>query len=190
MDSGELGRVRHAEFSRYSPAVTWASEDWLSDPVRSGNASLDLHVHDVDMILYLFGAPRRLRSVGIPDGHGFFAHISTVYDYPDISVLSTGGWAMSSSTPFNMRALYVLERGVVDFDFSRGAPVMVYPDGAEAYELALPEGDGYQHELADFISRCESGIPSPIVSPRVAAESIRLARLEIDSASEHVEKVL
>lgn len=188
IESGTLGRVRHAEFFRYSPPAGWAAEGWLGNPARSGDASLDLHVHDVDMILWLFGAPQAVRSVGIPDGQGFFSHISTVYQYPELSVLSTGGWAMSSSTPFNMRALYVLEKGVIDMDFSRERLVMVYPDGADGYPLELPPGDGYGHELADFVKRCESGTPSEVVSPRVAAESVRLARIEIESAREGVQK--
>ena len=188
IDSGSLGRVRHAEFSRYSPPAEWAAEGWLGDPARSGNASLDLHIHDVDMILWLFGAPTKVRSVGIPDGHGFFSHISTVYQYDDRSVLSSGGWAMSSSTPFNMRALYVLEGGVIDLDTSRSEVVTVYPTGGDAYAPELPPGDGYLHELTDFIARCERGTPSALVAPRTAAESVRLARIEIDSAREGVEK--
>lgn len=188
IESGNLGPVRHAEFSRYSPPAGWAAEGWLSDPVRSGDASLDLHVHDVDMILWLFGAPTAVRSVGIPDGQGFFSHISTVYQYPELSVLSSGGWAMSSSTPFNMRALYVLEKGVIDMDFSREKLVMVYPEGAEGYALDLPDGDGYGHELVDFVARCESGVPSERVSPQEAAQSVRLARTEIESAREGIQK--
>jgi predicted dehydrogenase len=188
IESGSLGKVRHAEFSRYSPPATWAAGGWLGKTARSGNAALDLHVHDVDMILYLFGPPKSVRSVGIPDGNGSFGHISTVYTYPDISVTSTGGWVMSSSTPFNMRALYVLENGVIDMDFARQDPVMVYPEGKEGYVLQLPPGDGYYHELADFVDRCEKGVPSALVSPAVAAESVRLANLEIASAAEGVEK--
>lgn len=184
IDSGHLGRVRHAEFFRYSPPAGWAAEGWLADSGRSGNASLDLHIHDVDMILYLFGTPKNLRSVGIPDGTGFFSHISTVYEYSELSVLSTGGWAMSSSTPFSMRALYILEKGVIDMNVGRSAPLMVYPDEADGYAVPLPEGDGYYHELVDFVGRCEAGTPTDIVSPTVAAESVRVALLEIASANE------
>lgn len=182
IESGTFGKVRHAELSRYSPPVSWDAENWLKDSLRSGNASLDLHIHDIDMILWLFGAPRSLRSVGIPDNNGFFSHISTVYDYEQLSVFSSGGWSMSSSCPFNMRALFILESGVIDLDFLRQETVMIYPENAESYALELPEGDGYKLELSDFVSRCASGIPSEIVSPHIAAESVRLARIEIESA--------
>ena len=184
LDSGKYGAVRHAEFGRYSPPPTWAAEGWCSNSTRSGNASLDLHIHDVDMILYLFGMPESVRSIGVPDGNGFFTHISTVYGYPDISVTSTGGWGLASGFPFRMRALYNLESATIEMDSSWEQPVMVYPDQAEPYALELPDGDGYRNELLDFVSRCESGMTSEIVSPRVAAESVRLTRAEIQSARE------
>lgn len=190
IEGGSIGALKHAELSRYSPPATWACEGWLGDSLRSGNAALDLHVHDVDMILFLFGSPRAVRSVGIPDENGFYSHISTVYDYPDRSVLSSGGWDMTASTPFNMRALYVLERAVIDMDFGRTSPIMVYPADGEGYVLELPPGDGYFHELADFVDRCRRGEPSELVSPRAAAESVRLARLEIASAREGAQKAL
>ncbi|MCK5736840.1 MAG: Gfo/Idh/MocA family oxidoreductase, partial [Spirochaetaceae bacterium] len=49
MDTGDYGAVRHAEFGRYSPPATWIVDGWSKDSSRSGNASLDLHIHDVDM---------------------------------------------------------------------------------------------------------------------------------------------
>jgi len=187
LDTRNYGAVRHAEFGRYSPPATWIVDGWSKDSSRSGNASLDLHIHDVDMILFLFGKPQSVRSVGVPDGNGFFTHISTVYQYPDVSVTSTGGWGFSPDFPFNMRALYVLDKATIEMDISREHPVMVYPYGGSPFPLELPEGDGYQFEIIDFLKRCERGELSKIVSPSEAAESVRLTRLEIQSANENRE---
>ena len=184
IDSREFGSILHAELGRYSPPPSWATEGWLSNPVRSGNASLDLHIHDVDMIMFLFGKPQSVCSVGVPDEVGSFSHISTVYKFLNLSVISSGGWGLATCYPFNMRALYIFEKGTIDMDFSRDHPVMVYPEGGSARPLSLPEGDGYLHELTDFIGRCESGVPSDKNSPAIAAESVRLTHLEISSARE------
>ncbi len=159
IQNGDLGRILHAELSRYSPPPSWAADGWLSKASRSGSASFDLHIHDVDMVLFLFGKPLSVRSVGIPDKVGTFSHISTVYSFQDLSVVSSGGWKLPASYPFNMRALYIFEKGSIEMDFSAENPVMVYPEDGPEYPLILPEGDGYRHELIDFISRCESGIP-------------------------------
>lgn len=190
LDSGEYGAIRHAEFGRYSPPATWIVDGWSENSSRSGNASLDLHIHDVDIILFLFGKPQSVRSVGVPDGNGFFTHISTVYQYPEVSVTSTGGWGFSPDFPFSMRALYVLDKATIEMDISKDHPVMVFPYGREPFPLELPEGDGYRNEIIDFVERCESGKTSEIVSPSVAAESVRLTRLEIQSARENREIVM
>ena len=184
IDSGDYGAVRHAEFGRYSPPPGWAADGWVGDSSRSGNASLELHIHDTDMVLFLFGPPQSVRSVGISDGKGYFSHISTLYTYPDISVTSTGGWAFSPDYPFSMRALYALEKATIEMDTRFDPPVKIYPFNGESYPLDLPPGDGYRHEIADFLLRCEIGQNSDIVSSRVSAESVRLTHCEIQSARE------
>ncbi len=55
--SGRHGAPRYAELTRLSAPPTWSAGGWLADPARSGNAALDLHVHDADMVLQLFGPP-------------------------------------------------------------------------------------------------------------------------------------
>lgn len=182
IESETYGAVRHAEFARYSPPPTWSVNSWLGDTEKSGNAALDLHIHDVDMIAFFFGRPRSLRSVGIPDGHGSFSHISTVYTYDNLSVTSTGGWAFPTSYPFNMTARWIMEHGALDLDFSREAVLMIYPGDGDAKAVELPPGDGYSLELADFIHRVREGKPADIVSTREATVSLEIALQEIESA--------
>ncbi|TVR70492.1 MAG: gfo/Idh/MocA family oxidoreductase, partial [Spirochaetaceae bacterium] len=182
IESGTYGAVRHAEFARYSPPATWAIDNWLAESKKSGNAALDLHVHDVDMIVFLFGKPTSLRSVGIPDGAGSFSHISTVYSYPDKSVLSTGGWAFPPSYPFNMIARWVMEKGAMELDFSRESVLTLYPESGEPKPVPLPPGDGYFHELQDFVTRVETGKAPDVVSADNAAASLEVTLLEIESA--------
>ena len=89
-----------------------------------------------------------------------------------------------------MRALYAFEKATIEMDISKEHPVMVFPYEGEPFPLELPEGDGYHFEIIDFLERCESGEMSEDVSPSVAAESVRLARLEIQSAHEGREILL
>ena len=182
IDSGDYGRVRYAEFARFSTTPTWTWNNWILDGNLSGNAALDLHIHDVDMILYLFGFPEALRSRGVVEKDGSISQISTIYRYPDMVVASSGGWICSDSFGFNMRALYILEKATIELDFSKNPVVMVYPLAKEKYALPLPEGDGYYYELKDFIASVENGKPSGVVTPRSAADSVKMCLAEIDSA--------
>ena len=185
LDGGQYGKVKYVECARFSAKPVWGWNNWLLDEKRSGNAALELHIHDVDMILHLFGFPNRLRSAGVFEQDGSISHISTVYHYPDLAVASTGGWLCSDSFGFNMRAFFVLESATIELDFSKEPVVTVYPQGEEKYALSLPDGDGYYHELADFIAGVEQGQLSGIVTPESAADSVKLCLEEIRSAKEN-----
>lgn len=182
-----FGRVLFAEFGRYSSRPGWGWKSWLLDSKLSGGAALDLHVHDVDMILWLFGKPNSVRSNGVHEADGGFSHISTVYGYEGMSVISTGGWNCSESYGFNMRAFLVLEKATIELDFSKTPRLVLYPLGGKRQEVPLPEGDGYFYELKDFVASVETGRSSGVVTGRSAAESIKVCLAEIQSAKENRE---
>jgi predicted dehydrogenase len=182
LDSGRYGSVRYAELARFSSPPKWASDNWMLDGKRSGNAALDLHIHDVDMVLFLFGVPRSVRSSGIQEPDGTFSHIATQYTYPGRVVASTGGWICSDSFGFNMRAFFVLDEATIELDFSRPQPVVVCPNGGKKEPLPLPPGDGYYHELADFTASVARGRASGVVTAASAADAVKLCFLEIESA--------
>ena len=184
IDRQIYGAVKYAEFARFSIPPVWGWDNWLMDERRSGDAALELHIHDADMVMYLFGAPQRLRSVGVFSPNGSISHIATVYRYDDVAVASTGGWLCSDSFGFNMRAFLVLERATIELDFSKQPNVMVYPQNEAKYALLLPEGDGYFHELQDFANEVERGQASAIIPPESAEDSVRLCLAEIRSAKE------
>ena len=79
IDSGVYGPVRSAVLTRLSATPAWSWENWMPDPARSGSAALDLHIHDVDTILWYFGQPLWVSSVGTVDAAGGVAHIVTQY---------------------------------------------------------------------------------------------------------------
>ena len=58
IESGVYGRGSHANVRRISPRPDWGWEDWLLDYKRSGGAGQDLHIHDVDYVLSVFGEPK------------------------------------------------------------------------------------------------------------------------------------
>lgn len=190
IDSGTYGKVQFAELGRYSARPGWGWKSWLLDSKLSGNAALDLHVHDVDMILWLFGKPKSVRSKGVVEADGGVSHVSTVYGYDGMSVTSTGGWNCSDSFGFNMRAFFVLDRATIELDFSKDPSVALYPQGGKKEAVALQEGDGYYHELVDFVASVEKGRGSGVVTGMSAADSVRLCLLEIQSAKENREIVV
>ena len=60
--SGDYGKVINANFRRLSPRPDWGWNNWLLDNKLSGGAAQDLHIHDIDFALSIFGEPKQLYS--------------------------------------------------------------------------------------------------------------------------------
>ena len=57
---GKLGKIVNANFRRISPTPTWGWNDWLRKYEFSGGAAQDLHIHDMDYVLSVFGTPNKM----------------------------------------------------------------------------------------------------------------------------------
>ncbi len=110
--------------------------------------------------------------------------MATIYRYDDKVVSAAAGWTASSSHGFNMRALLTLEAATVSLDFAREDKLVVYPEGRERFVPRLPPGDGYEHELRDFVRGIQAGRLSGIVTPESAARSVLVCLQERRSVVE------
>ncbi len=182
IESGRYGRVLSAELARYSMTPGWSADNWILKGELSGNAGYDLHIHDVDMVLNLFGRPEAVTSSGVEALSGGFGHIATLYTYPDKTVTSVGNWICTDSFGFNMRSLVVLERAVLELDVSKLDAFVVCPEDGDRYMVELDDHDGYFLELQDFVEHVRTREPVVQVTPESAAESCKLTLLEIESA--------
>lgn len=180
------GEVISAELARYSQTPTWSTDNWIMNPANSGNAALDLHVHDVDMILNWFGRPQGVLSSGAAGKDGSFGHIASIYDYPGKSVTSVGNWVCSDCFGLTMRALVVLEKAVLEMDSSKQPLLTIHPQGGKRIAVDLDSNDGYYYELKDFVECVASGKAPSVVTPETAAESLEVVLAEIESARNEV----
>ena len=174
MQTKEYGRIVDVEFVRLSNTPKWAWHDWYRNDELSGGAILDLHVHDVDIINYLFGRPQKICSIGtnVSTKHD---SVSTLYFYDDVSVCARVNWGESSSHPFTEYFHARFENASVDF--LRGT-FMVYPDGKEAFEFELEDKNGYVEEIIDFIDCIENNRESEINPPESSLQSVEIALAE------------
>ena len=81
-----FGDIRRASFKRTGAAPDWNPE-FYGDITRSGGAIVDLHIHDTDFILYNFGPPAAVSSVGSR------SNVRTTYHYEHgPAVEAVGAW--------------------------------------------------------------------------------------------------
>ena len=180
---GDLGAVKWARFVRQSPTPTWASEGWLMDPELSGGALLDLHIHDVDFILSVFGTPNAVVSRGmnmVSEGAPV-DHVETSYLYDDMVCTAQGGWVMPDSFPFEMGFQVLGTKGLLVFSLARDPALQFFPFDGEPMTPEYETGTGYENELAYFVECIEAEQAPERVTPHSARESVRIAEAEVDS---------
>lgn len=163
----KYGKVVNANFRRISPAPEWGWENWLLKYELSGGAGQDLHIHDVDYVLSLFGEPEKFYSVKNLTGEKN-SYVNTLMKYDDFVVSVEGTWGLPGTHPFEASFRVVFEKGVVE---NAGGKFMLYTkEGAseikiEKKELAgsgyaggnLSDLGGYYNELFYFVGRAKSG---------------------------------
>lgn len=179
--SGKYGAVRTARFCRIGGTPTWSWKNWLHTPQWSGMAALDLHIHDVDFVQYLFGKPKAVRSQGMSLRGKGFDHIVTAYEYgKDQLITAEGSWAYPSAFPFGMSFSILMEGAALEM--KADLSLTLYPQQGKPKAVAVPKGDGYEHELRHFMDCILRNEVSPVVPPESALRSIQLVEAEIAAA--------
>jgi predicted dehydrogenase len=151
-----LGACRSVEFERRGSRPTWNTA-FYGDANRSGGALLDLHIHDSDFVLWTFGRPEAVTTVGSLD------QLTTVYHYPKGSgapeiVVASGGWGQHAGFGFRMRYIANFEKATADFDLSRGDRPVMLSDAHESKAVELPTTTGYEAEVRHFVEIVTKGV--------------------------------
>jgi predicted dehydrogenase len=176
---GTYGKVLSAHFERNSPKPRWAWEGWLLDERRSGGAILDLHIHDVDYVNDLFGAPAGIQAVGVREGDEGIGQVTALYSYSDGKrVTLDGGWSYPASFPFRMAFRIALEGATLEFNSLIDMNLHVHTASGEHLTPQLSEGDGYLHEQRYFFECVEKRRQPTAVTTESALQSLRLVEEE------------
>ena len=167
--SEKYGKVVGASFDRASMLPGWGAggKSWFLDEEASGGVLLDLHIHDVDFVLSLFGKPKSFYTVRASGGEKN-SYVNTIMMYDDKAVSVEGTWDLPASHPFEATFRVVFEKAVVE---NAGGKFMCYTnDGTEEIVIEKKEiaGEsfkggnisdlgGYYNELVYFCDKAAKG---------------------------------
>ena len=192
LQRGDLGKPLTATAIRLCTPPTWG--EWFKHTGWTGGAVLDFHIHDLDVLNWLFGAPTRLFSRGQQGAHGGWDAVVTVLDYAGVACCAEGNALMPGSYPFTMLLRVLCERGAVEYTLRAsgeqvdsadgGASLMVYRNGAAPARLPVAPGDGYDNECTAFIDCVRAGVQPINGTPaqaRLAVQTALAARQSIES---------
>ena len=191
VDSNKYGKVVNANFRRISPTPTWGYEDWLRNATRSGGAAQDLHVHDTDFVLSLFGTPIKFSSIKNTIGEKN-SYINTLMQYEDFCVTVEGTWNLPSSHPFEATFRVVFEKATVE---NAGGKFLCYTENGveeikiDKKELAscvsggnISDLGGYFNELLYFTDKVKAGAKIEKATLLDASKSLSFVLEEIKNA--------
>lgn len=191
--SQELGKLLSINLTRYGEFPSWGSNNWLANEEKAGGGAFDMHIHDTDFALYLFGEPKEVLSRGTVDDRGVSQIFTTMtFAGGEIAHLE-GGWNLPPKTPFKMAFRAIFESGAAIWD---GGPMTIYPANGQPYQPEFPKMSaagggnisdlgGYFLEIQEFISCISSGKPFTVSTSESSRESVRLALSEISQVKEH-----
>jgi predicted dehydrogenase len=192
---GEIGRPVGGFAWRLSTSS--AANRFARDPASSGGAVLDLQIHDLDQLNWLFGRPLRVEASGVRTARGAWDHIYTLVSYHSCSAAAEGSMLLPSSWPFSMGLRVVGTQGAVEYAFRAAGPsvemgrqsapgVTLYLDNGEPRPIEVASYDAYVAEIVYFVDCVRRGIPAERASPDDAYLALELAlaaRQSLDTGS-------
>lgn len=147
IESGEYGKPIKAEFSRKSPFPLWSAGGWLLDEKKSGGCIVDMHVHDVDVMVWLFGTPIGVTSQ-TSHCRADYESAYALFKYPDMSVSVIGDWGLAATYEF--RAFYGVTFEMAYVECTNGCVTLYTDDKKQQIELDNSESP-YYREMREFV---------------------------------------
>lgn len=200
VDDGTLGSLTSGVFTRITQRrkidTSWGN--WFYDPDKVGSPALDLHIHDADVMRWLWGEPKRFSAVA-HSCEGRMEHMIANYAYEDGKIVSIeSGWDYPLEFPFMMAYRCLFEHGAAEFN-SRLNPTLTvyYADGhSETPEIPMPSIDdqstggnvasisGYYNEIEYFVNCLDRGESISLITPQDARDSLKLVLDVVASCDE------
>ena len=157
IDSKRYGKVLSGYMCRLGVRPEWSWDNWMMDEARSGMVPYDLHVHDLDFLVYACGAPTNV--VEHRSRRPEQDYIANVYEYPDFFVSVEAAW-YASPMPFGAGFRFQFEDALVIY--TGGVCTVYCNDGTildmsqavaqccDAGNINLIQSDAYANEIRYF----------------------------------------
>ena len=178
-DSKRYGKLLSGTMIRLGGYPKWSWDGWMMDEKRSGLTPYDLHIHDLDFMVYAFGIPtvrHQFRSKR-PDQD----FISVDYDFGEFSIHSEASW-YAARYPFTAEFRFQFEDAVVA---NEHGSIKVYDREENVFDLTevaegdtgkinLPKSNAYANEIIYFADCVKNNKPVEKVKPNELESVIQI----------------
>lgn len=180
--SGAIGRPLSAVAARLSQAPAWSS--WFRNPEQSGGAVIDLMIHDIDALNWVFGEPQSVYARGQLSAPRMWDHMLTLIDYGAAQASIEASELLPTGYPFTMSLTVLCERGRVEYHFKAGGvsvemgsglnTLLVYEPN-KIYPLESKPGDAWESQIAYFVDCVRNGRAPELGTPKQARLAVAMA---------------
>lgn len=133
-DSKKYGKLLSGYMSRLGIGPKWSWDNWMMDESRSGLVPYDLHIHDLDFMVYTFGQPANVQKHRSKRPEQDY--ISAVYEYPEFFITAETAW-YAAPMPFAAGFRFQFEEALVTY---KDGVCIIYQNDGKVIDLsAVPE---------------------------------------------------
>ena len=154
-DTKKYGNLLSGYMYRLGSYPKWTWDNWMEDPNRSGLVPYDLHVHDLDFMVYAFGKPANIASHRSQRPEQDY--ISSTYDYGDFFITTEASW-YAAPLPFGAGFRFQFEDALITYVDRK---CKIYQNDGNIIDLSeeatgdtgsinLPKSNAYANEIRYF----------------------------------------
>jgi predicted dehydrogenase len=176
IDRGDLGTLRMGSQSITAAFPEWSAEGWFADPEQSGGPVLDLAIHSIDYLLWLFGSkPGRVFARGVKSKiHAHtYAIIIIRFEEGGIGCVEVS-WAHPRQHGLKVRTELIGSSGRLYWDYDGIASMRMVRKGLGEQSLVMVGENSFSRQVADFV-RCIEEDAAPPISGAEALSALEVA---------------
>ena len=169
-DTGKYGRLLSGHMGRLGVRPKWSWDGWMMDENRSGLVPFDLHIHDLDFIVYAFGKPKEFKDYRARSENQDY--INSIYEYDGFFITTEAAW-YDAPYPFAANFRFQFEKALAVFEnhemtiYEKDGKIFkpVSQSGEDTGDIGLPKSNAYSNEINYFADCVLSGAELDRVKP-------------------------
>jgi predicted dehydrogenase len=183
----KYGNVLSAYFFRGGAAPRWSYNGWMREKDKSGGALVDLHIHDTDMIHWLFGKPESVSTVAknVFKNSGYDI-VSANYLYDDKVITAQADWTLEGDYGFKMLFRVSFDKANIIFENNT---LIVNPNEGKGFIPEISTDGGHYREIKYFCEAVLKDLPVDVAPPESTVDTMKIIEAEIQSADNRGSKV-
>ena len=180
---GEIGAPGVARTRRLSPYPDWGTDDWYADEAASGGVIVDLAIHDIDFLRWVWGDVERVFARTAGGKRNRHAHLTLRFANGAVGAVE-GSWCHPETDGLRTTVELAGDEGLLEYDSDDPVPLRATVDGQPVTSLEELHEGPYRRELEAFVECVRAGTAPSRVSLEDAVEAVRTCLAARESAAQ------